>query len=327
MKNYNSTLALILIIILVLNYSSYAQIKEVGTSGFTFLEIPVTARQAALGDAFIAMRTKSADATVVNPAGLAYISSQSLMVSYAPWLADTKHESIAYGINLGEIGAIGFSAVLLDMGNIQGSVIDNTNPAGYRITNMFSASAWAMGISYSRRLTDKFSYGVTLKYVKEGFSNVELADGSQADFKATNFLADAGMLYYTGYKSLRFAITAQNFGFETKYIGATFKNPITVRMGMAMDFWGGDNPNKLTAIVEALHPSDYSERLNLGLEYSYNNILFLRGGYKFNYNEQSYTLGLGLNWNIEGIQTQVDFSYAYFGVLGNVLRYTLQTSF
>ena len=58
-----------------------------------------------------------------------------------------------------------------------------------------------------------------------------------------------------------------------------FPLPIVFRVGLAMDILEGDL-NKMTIAVDAAHPNDNTEFMNLGMEYSFNDFLFLRGGYK-----------------------------------------------
>ena len=46
---------------------------------------------------------------------------------------------------------------------------------------------------------------------------------------------------------------------------------------------------------------------------SYNNLLFVRAGYRFNYDEQGVTGGLGVNLGIGGYKVRANYAYEYFG--------------
>jgi hypothetical protein len=183
----------------------------------------------------------------------------------------------------------------------------------FTVLGEFDANAISAGLTYSRLLTDRFSFGVTLKYVQE---KIDI-------YKADNVLFDGGVLYYTGFHSLRIAATIQNFGTNSKFINDEFKMPATFRLGVAAEVFGDFNSEyRATITFEALHPNNADERVNVGTELSWRNIITLRGGYKFFYDEESYSFGLGLNPQLD-VPLNIDFAYSEYGRLGNILRFTL----
>jgi len=313
MRRYRETGIAVLLVLLTLGLQG-ADFKKAGTTGFGFLEIPVTARQMALGDAMVACRDRSSDAVFTNPAGLAYLGSRHcLSVSYGNWLIDMQHSSFSYGVQLGNVGNLGISAVVLDMGEMQRTVLDASAPGGFRDDGQFGADALSLGLSYARMMTDRFAFGGNLKYVREQI------DGYQAE----NVLLDIGTIYYTGFSSLRLATNIQNFGLEGKFIGDDFKMPTTFYVGLAMELIGEpDSPQRLTVSVAAVHPSNYTERVNISCEYVLGGMLSLRGGYKFNYDEQSWTGGLGLDTDIHEMPLGVSVGYNDYRRLGSVLKFT-----
>ncbi len=287
--------------------------KRTGTSGFTFLEIPANARTAALGEASISLADLNSDAVFNNPAALGFINqTHSLSVSYAPWIADIKHYASSYAFN-SPIGVFGLGAVLMDFGSFTKTAVP-TSGGLYEVLGTFKANALALGLTYSRRLTDRFSFGVTLKYVKE---SIDIYD-------AHNILFDGGVIYYTGLSSLRIAAALQNFGVDAKYLNDQFRMPSILKLGAAAEVLGNfDSEYRVTVIAEALHPNDSDERLNLGTEVSWKNIITFRGGYKFFYDEESYSVGVGLNPQLN-VPMNFDFAFSDYGRLGNILRFTFQ---
>jgi hypothetical protein len=89
---------------------------------------------------------------------------------------------------------------------------------------------------------------------------------------------------------------------------------------------GGMNaPNRLTLMMEAMHPNNADQRLHLGLEYAPVSALALRGGYKFGHDEESFTAGVGLN--APGpFDIGIDFVYSDFNRLGRTLGFGLRAS-
>jgi opacity protein-like surface antigen len=88
---------------------------------------------------------------------------------------------------------------------------------------------------------------------------------------------------------------------------------------------------RITVAFDAVSPNDYGEYLNGGLEYSYSDFFFLRGGYKgigLSDSEVGFSLGGGVNIPFdESFQMKVDYAYTDFGRLENVQRITLSAFF
>jgi len=306
-----------MIIILFASVQISAQeFKKTATSGFVFLHIPADARDAALGESSIALTDLKANALFKNPAGLGFLNEEhSFSVSYSPWFADIKNYSSAYAYN-SSLGVFALGLVIMDYGEMPRTIVESGQKV-YSVVGSFNADAFALGLSYSKMLTDKFSFGVTIKYVRE---SIYL-------YSADNILFDGGVLYFTGLSSLRIAASIQNFGVDSKFINDQFKMPAILRLGAAAEIIGSlDSEYRVTLIAEALHPNDAEERLNLGTELSWRNMITLRGGYKFFYDEESYSFGIGFNPRIN-FPLAFDYSFSDYGRLGNVSRVSLQIGF
>lgn len=304
-------------------------VKRVGTAGFTFLEIPATARQAALGEADVAIgEINTADGLFMNPALLGYITGKSASISYGTWIADMNHQSAAFAIGMGGAGTIGVSILRLDAGEFLGTTVDVNAIQGWHSTGTFNAGSYAIGPSYGLRMTDRFSFGMSVRYVRESVTGVkEVARGSE--FAASDWLADIGTLYYTGFGSLRFATSIQSLGFDTQFEADPFQTPINYRLGAAYDFFDQpESPAKLTVLFEAIHPSDATEKVQVGGELWLKNIIALRAGYKFSYDEEDFTAGIGLKFDMGGGRpVGVDFAYADFGRFSSVTRFSFNIGF
>lgn len=302
---------------------------KTGTSGMTFLEIPATARQAAIGDAYCALGAiQDASSIFINPASLGYVQGVSFTFSYGTWLVETNHQSMGVAYNLGNFGTIGLSAIRFDAGDFGGTVTDATQATGFRETGNFNFGAFAVGPSYALRMTDRFSFGITVRYAREGFSNVSWS-ARDSEFMSSNFLAEVGTLYYTGFNSLRFATNIQSIGFDAQYIADPYQAPVVYRIGAAYDFFDTpDSPIMLTTLVEAIHPSDAKEKIMAGAEATIMDYVVLRGGYKFDFDEEGFTAGLGIQYDVGGGKPiGLDFAYVDYGRFDSVTRFTLNVGF
>ena len=289
------------------------EFKKTATAGFIFLEVPATARTAALGESTLAMADENASAVFNNPAALGFTKQQhSFSASYAPWFAEIKNYSSSYAIAT-DAGMFGAGLVLFDYGSMPRTVVAQ-NQQVYDVVGTFDANSMALGVTYSRMLTDHFSFGATLKYVQE---RIDI-------YKASNVILDAGVLYYTGLGSMRIAAAVQNFGVNAKFINDEFKMPAVFKLGVAAEVLGdAASDHRLTLLAEARHPNDGDEKVNVGTEYCWNNMLALRAGYKFFYDEESYSVGVGLNPQLP-MPVVLDMAYSDYGRLGKIVRMTLQ---
>jgi len=294
--------------------------EKVGTTGFTFLEIPVSARYLGLGETGITLLDAGSEAVYFNPAAVATQDRRiGVNVAYANWYVGSTQKAAALAWSLGKIGTIGFQARQFDFGEM----LKTTNPTveevgSYVTLGTYTAGAYAIGLTYARALTDKFSFGATLKYVRE-----------QIDvYAADNLVADFGFLYRTGFQSLRIGAFLHNFGLDAKYAEEKFKMPQQLRMGMAAEILGAEqSPTRLTLLVEALHPNDANERLHVGTEAFFAGVGVLRVGYKIGYDDEGLCVGAGLRSRIGGSAFGIDAALLNHSSLNSVVLYTLSMEF
>ncbi|MCD6377009.1 MAG: PorV/PorQ family protein [Caldisericaceae bacterium] len=316
-KLKNKNLLALLVVLFAFYSSSLAQFRKAGTTGYVFLEIPTSARVSAMGETSVALTDAGAASLLTNPSLLAFSEyGWNLYASSANYLADIKHQTAAIGFRLGTATFAGLSLNFMDFGKMTHTInADPENPGGsYLILGDYTADAYALGLSFSRKLTQFFAFGLKAKYVRERIDT----------YSSDNVLLDMGMVYQTRFRTFRLGGYIQNFGIDAKYIGDSFKMPMIFRLGCAMELFGNQKTaDRLTIAVDALHPSDFSERLHIGSELLLRKVLLLRAGYKFNYDEEGLTAGAGLRWAWQQYGFSLDMGYTDFGRLGSVLRFGL----
>jgi long-subunit fatty acid transport protein len=316
----------IIILILLLTGNSFAQLfpvlggQRAGISTAQFLKIGVGGRAAALGESFVAI-SDDASALYWNPAGLTLFKDNQIIFSHNIWVADINHDFLGAVYHLDSDNTFGISLTALSMDDMPVT----TEFAPFGTGEYFGFSDLAVSLSYARKMTDQFSFGGTVKYIEETLDKL----------KMRGVLIDLGTYYKTGLGSTRFAVTVSNFGSELAPDGEvvligkrnvsdwqSFAPPTTFRIGFALEPYE-DEEHKLTSSIQLNHPNDNSENVSLGLEYLWNKIFSLRGGYKFNVDEQDYTFGAGLIVPISIAVFTLDYAYTNFERLGSSHRFSL----
>ena len=323
--------------------NNYADQPKLAQTGFQFLSIPTDARAVAMGDAFTAVGGNSMS-IFYNPANISFMtSSLDLSLSQNQWIANINHYSgsFAFRPQQGRYGVIAFSYLQVDYGDFLGTEVDPVAEKGYRDTGKFSPTAYAVGTSYSYKVTDRFGFGLHFKYVSQdltgnGISRIpDPDDPTQSITKkyAEGVLAfDFGTIYKTGFKSLAFGMCVQNFSREVQFESEGFQLPLVFNMGISMDMMELLSPDSkvhsFLLAVDANHPRAAPEQLKVGGEYSFMDIIALRVGYHSNVDERSVSFGLGLrkDFGQKGGRIALDYAYTPYGIWDNVQRFSFGLS-
>lgn len=294
--------------------------QRAGISTAQFLKIGVGGRATAMGDAFVAI-ANDVSALYWNPAGLTQFSENQVMFSHNQWVVDINHDFIGAVYHLDDANTFGVSLTSLSMDEMKVT----TEYAPFGTGEYFGFSDMGIAISYSRKMTDQFSFGGTVRYIEETLDKL----------KMRGIMIDLGTYYWTGLGSTRFAVTVTNFGNDlapdgevvlvgnrTKSDWQTFSPPTMFRIGFALEPYE-DDEHKVTTSIQLNHPNDNSENLSLGVEYVWNKMFFARGGYKINVDEQNYSFGAGVNVPISIANVSVDYAFANFTKLGSAHRFSI----
>jgi len=336
MKIYSLIIGLFLI---TLPASLMAQVEltrfagrgKVGTTGLQFLKIGVGARAVGMAESFISL-ANDASAMYYNPAGMTQMVDNEVVLSLVKWPADIQYGFVGAAIPTALYGTFGVFVGTLTTGDMKRTVPYKDWNGEY-----FSATDWVAGFSYARSLTDKFSIGGNIKMIAE-FLDTE---------SVKNWAVDFGTLFDIGVRKMKFAMMVTNFGPNAKFLNEEFSMPITFKIGAIVEAFNYQN-NSLIITTEGAHPNDNLEQFAVGMEYNFQNKLFLRGGYrtfvkledkdktvqigrdKFLKVEEpleGFSFGGGINLPIGGTRTKLDYAYTNFGDLQNAQRLTVTFNF
>ncbi len=307
-----------------------------GTSTSNFLKIGVGARAVAMGDAYVTM-TEDAGSMFWNAGAIAALDQGSVTFSLINWLVNTKitYLAVAYPF---QFGTFGLDIDYFSSGDMEMTTLYEQDGTG----RYFSANDLQVGMAFARSMTDRFSVGVKIKYIREELANVS----------ASAFAFDIGSVFTTSFlNNMKIGMTLSNFGNKMQFDGrdlnviysvpdspsnkevpALLKTeqweiPLFFRFGVSTDLICQKYLNILLC-YNVLDSRDFKVRYNVGAELSMLNTLFLRGGYKFNYSESSYTMGLGLNFSFIGANNlRLDYSYADYGRFSDVQQFSMGVQF
>ncbi len=314
---------------------------KVGSTAAQFLGITAGARPSAMGGAYVAL-SDDANGMYWNPAGIARVSKNTLSFSNMDWFVDTQIQDGSVVVNGDDLGNFALSVRSINYGEI--AVTTPERPTG--TGELFTPTDLSIALTYSKFITDKFSIGASTRFVQQKIWNVS----------SNGFAVDLGMIYQTDFRNMRIGMSILNFGTDMKLEGDDLRRPIDIdesiesnndrieaflgvdewpmplvfRVGIALDLIQLEDHSVLFAL-DAKHPNDNSESLDVGVEYGFKNLLYLRGGYRSLFSsqseDQSATMGFGLNYEFNGVNTEFGAAYMTHEYLNNPLMWTIAINF
>lgn len=332
------------IIALIVGHTAQAQEKNIskrGTTAGAFLSIPQGTRATGMGQAFSAVGS-DLSGIYWNPASLATLPGINFSFDHTNWFANLKFNFAAASVQIPSFGTLGLSVIASDIDEMSVTTLDEPDGTG----EVFSVSYLSVSFAYALQLTDRFSIGFNPKFIQETFWKTS----------ATGIAVDMGVQYITPFDDIVLAMSINNFGSKMQLLGnstlvlydqdklSTGNNdkipsnlstdswslPLTFRIGMAYNAIKTDDYKVLVA-MDALHPSDDYESVNLGTEIVFRDLVALRAGYKSLFMpdaEEGLTLGIGVMQQfLENSNVRVDYSFAKFGRLKDVQKFSISLAF
>ncbi len=319
------------------NVAFVADVSGVGTSAAAFLEIGVGARAMAMGGAYASV-ANDPTALYWNPAGIAWINGAQCELMHNRWLVDTDYDFLGLVLPVPTMRSVlGVSVSTLYYGRDQVRTVERPEGTG----ETFDGRDVAVGVSWAIALTDRFSYGMTGKYVAQ---RIWGETGSA-------MALDIGVYYSTMLKGLKLGASVCNFGTKIQFDGRhlrtivdpdetiesydrvpvnyktqSFPLPLLFRFGISYERSLGALGEILVAL-DVNHPSHATESINMGLEYGFGNMFYMRAGFTNLYERDSIsglTLGGGIDLFRRGrMGIRIDYAWSDWGILDNAQRFSL----
>jgi hypothetical protein len=349
--NTNIALSLfrIAVAVLLISATTSAQLfrstAKTGTTAAQFLKIGVGSRAAAMGGAQAGTLT-DLSAMYWNPAGLSRLNVGSeLALTHVNWLADITYDFVGAVVPMGSAGTFGFSVISFRVPEDLVRTVEKPEGDG----RSWDAGSLAFGVSYAKNLTDRFSIGMTAKYIRENIWSES----------ASGFAIDIGTLYLSEIPGLNLGASISNFGTKMRLEGrdlyfnldpnndpgsgpnnipsqyriGEFDIPLMFRIGIGYEVVHTSDL-KVTLAADAVHPNDNTEYMNTGAEVAWSNVLYGRVGYRnlFQEDAEGSTTG-GLTWGfgfhygiVNSTVVKIDFGVVDYGRLKSVQYMTIGLS-
>jgi hypothetical protein len=334
MKKYVIILLAACLLSLISVQSVFGQNQKLAQTGMKFLSVSMDARSSAMGTALTSLEGGST-ALFYNPSGMSRLPGfMHVAFGRVNWIADINYMFGSFAINIGngQYGVIGLSFMSVDYGDFKGTIRAD-NDQGFIDTGIFSPAALALGIGYARALSDKFSVGGHVRFVHQNLSGGVIDFTTDQSVLSQRFEKDIlafdfGILYKTGFRSLNFGMNVRNFSKEVKYVKESFQLPLTFEIGLSInmiDFFQ-INPEEHTVLlsVDAVHPRDFAEQIDFGIEYVFMQNYSLRFGFTSPTDEQGASFGAGILQKVSDVSMQIDYAYTPFGIFEDVHRFTFK---
>ncbi|MCX8532576.1 type IX secretion system protein PorQ [Chryseobacterium luquanense] len=204
------------VLIFSLFLSGIVSFAQSGTNVYSFLNIPVSARQAALGGDAITMRDYDVSFAIANPALLNKDSDKQLSVNASTYLADSKFGTVAFAKDLDNGHMVTLNARYLSYGNIP-----RTDESGFEMGE-FSASDVAVGAGYAYQFEEDWTIGGGLNFVTSKIDT----------YTSSAISGTAGVTYHNKINKEVASVVFRNFGYQFKSFNGERENlPFRIDLG------------------------------------------------------------------------------------------------
>lgn len=328
MKVYYKILLSLFLTLAIVSQSFGSGQNRAGTYAAPELRIPIGARYLGMAGAPIAI-VNGLESIYWNPAGIDITDySANALFSTRSYIADMSMNFAAVSGKFGEVGTFALSFRALNIGDIPVTTMDQPDGTG----QIINPNYFILSLNYAKQLTDRISVGAGFNLINESIDRVS----------ATGLSFDFGVQYRNLFEvpGLALGVVVKNLGPQMKFDGnglfVTADDPNASRgptflkietqsadlpseMSIGLSYAYQINSENLLHFSSTFQNNNYTfDNYSFGLEYSFKNLFYLRGGYLLSPQAddktpnifQNYTLGAGLNLReLSGVNINVDYAF------------------
>jgi len=331
--------AVVLLIVIILVANAYAGIA---TTAMDILKVPSGIKSQAMGGAYLAV-ADNLEAIDINPAGLAAIERQDIMLIHNMYLSDVFFDSVYYALAIEGAGTLGIAAKFLSAGTVP-ETLENPDgtPAGGTGKNIGGIDYLA-AVSYGTNLS-KIAYSDFAKNLNIGLSLKVTGEMLGSDYSNIGISADIGAVYTIKLEEEDFLSNRGQMlwnkiglGLVLKNLGTSFSaglTPMTFAIGAYTQFLNvGTSGNRIRVAADADYSIDSGVSIRGGLEYMHNMgnfSLAIRTGYDYNGSERlsgGFAIGGGVGLKTGTTIYSLDYVFMPYSEFGSGHKIGLYVKF
>jgi len=231
---------------------------------YNFLRLPVSAHVAALGGDNITLTDDDPTLIFHNPALIMGVSDRSLNLNMMTYMEGALTGSASFIRAAGEHGTWGVSGQFISYGSMK-----ETNVSGLQ-TGDFSAKDIAIGGSFAYALSNKFSGGITAKFITSYIGQ----------YNSIGAAVDLGLNYYDSDHEFSASVVARNLGGQLSAYEDDFERiPLDLQVGFTKRLVG--SPLRISASLVRLNDWEYGigKHLAIGADLILSQQFYIAAGY------------------------------------------------
>ena len=222
-------------------------LAQEGTNVYPFLNISVSARQAALGGDAVSVRDYDVSFAAVNPGLMNLEQDEMISLNYASYLSDSKYGTISYVKDLEEGHLVSLNARYMDYGKMprtdESAVIDGE----------FGAMDASIGLGYAYQFDEDWTIAGSASFVSSRIDN----------YTSMAVVGNAGVTYHNRQSNETLALVFRNFGYQFKTYNGLREN-VAFRVDLGYTKILDEFPVALTITAHDL------QKLNISQDYNNN---------------------------------------------------------
>ncbi|MEQ9297827.1 MAG: type IX secretion system protein PorQ [Cyclobacteriaceae bacterium] len=325
--------------LILLPLGLWAQIG--GVRSYDFLNLPVNARQSAMGGQGISQAGEDYNQWLINPAAMDSSSIGGASINFMDYFAGSSYTNVSYVFGSPRLSK-GLKGVGVGFQYLGHGDMESFDPSGNSL-GTFDANELAITVGTSHEW-GPFTVGANLKYVA---SNIEA-------FRSSAILMDIGGLFYpTANRQLVVGLTFRNFGFILSDYSETSDSTVPFDVQLGATFKPQYMPVRFTITAYNLTRDDvvyfdqqladnneqepgFSEqlfrRLNFGFEFLLSENFQLQAGYnhltrkELRLNQVSGGAGFSFGMLVKIKRIGINYGRAFYHTAGASNYFSINTN-
>lgn len=206
-------------LILLMQFSTSLHAQIGGDGVYQFLNMPSSARSAAMGGNFLAVKDGDITQALFNPSIISPEMDNNLALSFVDYFSGLNYGHATYAKSFNTVGTYTATMQYLNYGEF--TYADETG----QTFGTFTANDLALSVGWGRSLDSLFSIGANLKMIYSGLE----------DYQSFGLAVDVAGTYYNPKNGFTASLVARNIGSQLKpYRSGNYERlPFEINLGIS----------------------------------------------------------------------------------------------